>query len=126
MLARHLFRIGINLEFIHTNSTRIRVRIHNLRSDHNIRQAINCPFRSRGSSISIRVILSELLDQLLKPGAQEIVPEVRRKAKIRVTLIIFDDELNICAALSKMLEMILEKIKGIESGRRRGRRREKR
>jgi hypothetical protein len=121
MLARHLFHLAPSSKLIHTNSTLVHLRvIRRLLSDLHRREGINRRFRSGRGTVTVRIILSKLLDKLLEPGTDEVIPHVSSEAesgRFRAAGVVFDDELDLSTTGVKIGEAILNKRVGIESER---------
>lgn len=115
MLTRHLLNIPTVLKLIHTNSALVHLRPHHILRHLNSWQPLDRRFRSGRGSVSVGIVLGELLNQLLETRAEEVVPEVPRDSARRIGGMILDHELHVRAAGSEMLEVVLEKRHRIES-----------
>lgn len=115
MFTRHLLNIHTTLKIIFTHSTLSQFRTQQSIVNSNGRKRIHSRLRSRRCSVSIRIVLGQLLNQLLEPWADEVIAEVSRKLKpLLRRRIVGDNELDVGTASGESGEVVLEKSVGIE------------
>ena len=113
VLARHLLHLQSLVEFILANRALVMLRVQQLIIDGHRREILNGILRRRRGTVTIRIVLGELLNQLLKAGTEEVISDICRKAKPWLRRMV-DFELNIGSVGAKALEVVLEEQKRIE------------
>lgn len=113
MLTRHLLHLRTLLKLILTNRTLVQLRAQQLIIHGHSRQLLNGVLRRRRRPVTVRIILGELLDQLLQPGAKKVIAEVGREAKPGFARVV-NLELNVGSVGAKALEVVLEKENRVE------------
>lgn len=109
--ARHLLGLRPNLKRIPANSTLGIIRCQELRRDQNIWKPQDSGLSSRRSAIAVRIILSELLNELLEARTNEVVTKVSASGERRGAL---KDDLDVGAASREGVEVVLQEGQGIE------------
>nr|AFK43002.1 unknown [Medicago truncatula] len=116
MLTRHLPHLHTFLKLILTNSTLIQLRAQQRIINSYRWKILNSLFRCRRCSVTVRIILCELLNQLLEASTEEVIAKVRGNTKPRFGFRrIIDLELNVCTVGVKAVEMILKESEWVET-----------
>lgn len=113
VLARHLLHSRTLLELVLTNRALVQLRVQQLIVDGYSREFLDGVFRCRRRPVTVGVILSELLNQLLEAGAKEVVADVGGEAKPRFGRVV-DLDLDVGTIGAKALEVVLEEEEGVE------------
>lgn len=109
--ARHLLGLRPNLKRIPANSALGIIRCQELRGDQNIGKRHDGGLSSRRGAVTVGIVLSELLNELLKARADEVVTKVCASGERRGAL---EDDLDVGAAGRKGVEVVLQEGQGIE------------
>lgn len=114
VLARHLLHLRTLLELLLTNRALVQLRVQKLIVNGYGRELLDSVFRCRWRTVTVRVILGELLNQLLEAcGAEEVIADVGGEAKPRLGRVV-DHELNVGTVGAKALEVVLKEEEGVE------------
>lgn len=129
MLARHLLDLHIHLKIVLADCALVHLGILQLLRDFDGREVLDCPLRSWRRPMTVRVVLRQLLDQLLQTWAHEVVANIGRKAKPAASAAFrgttLDHELNLRSAGLQTVEVAHqegERVEGIFGWTGRGRR----
>lgn len=114
VLARHLPDFHTALKVIFTDGALSQIRTQQPVINHYAGKRLDCGLRRGWRAIAVRIILGQLLDQLLESGTDEVVAKVGREPRPRLRRVIADDELDISTARCKVSKMVLKKQVGIE------------
>lgn len=109
MLARHLLDLHIHLKIVQADCALVHLGILQLLRDFDGREVLDCRLRSWRRPMTVRVVLRQLLDQLLQTWAHEVVANIGRKAKSAASAALggttLDHELNLRSAGLQILEV---------------------
>lgn len=125
VLAGHLLRLGPELERLHADGALRGVGCEEMVGDGDGGEGLDGRLGGRGGAVAVRVVVSELLDELLEAGADEVVAEVGGEAEGGgVWSGVVEDKLDVGAAGDEGVDVALEEGQGVEGvgveGRRRG------
>lgn len=114
MLARHLLHLRTLLELVLTNRALVQLRVQQFIINGNRRKILDGALGCRRSPVTVRIVLGELLNQLLEPRTEEVIADVGWEAKTGFGRVI-DLELHVGAVGTKPLEMVLKEHERVEA-----------
>lgn len=116
MLARHLPHLRTLLKLILTNSTLVQFRVQQFIINSYRWKILNRVFRCRWCSVTVRIILGELLNQLFKARTEKVITKTGGNAKTRFRIRrMIDLELDVGTISMKAVKVILKESEGVET-----------
>jgi len=107
VLARHLLHLRALLELVLADRTLVHLRVQQLVVHGDCGEILDRVLGGRWRAVTVGVVVSEQLNQLLKAGAEVVVAKVGRGAEPSVRRVA-EGELNVGAVGAKALKVVLE------------------